>query len=379
MNQGNPARNLSKIIYNMLKNQGILTVDLSAVTHNYGILKEQTGSGVKTGAVLKANAYGLGAAEVGKALFKAGCNDFFVSSPEEGQILRRALPAPRIMVLNGFYDSVAELYAKDNLIPMLGSFIEIEHYKKLGQKQGKKLPAFLSFNTRMNRLGLGSVETEKLLSEMHMLEGIDVIGIMSHFACADEKSHPLNETQYEVFNKIAQHFPEAEKSLCNSSGIFRDKKYHYNLLRPGMALYGLNPTPEAANPMRAVVHLDLPVMRVRIVYAGASVGYGATWKAEKDTPLATVSAGYADGIFRSLSNRGALYWKGHRCPIRGRVSMDLTTVDLSEIPEKERPRPGDSMEFIGEHQSADAIALDAGTIGYEILTALGHRYKREYV
>jgi len=363
----------------MLKNHGILTIDLDAVVHNYNVLKAQAFPRVRTAAAVKANGYGLGAVEVSRALAGAGCADFFVASVEEGIAVRQALKSVRIFILNGFYNSAADSYVEYNLIPMLGSFLEIENYKKLSAKHGKKLDAFLSFNTRLNRLGLGSVETEKLMADLSMLNGINVEGIMSHFACADEKDHPMNETQFKIFDDIAKHFPNAEKTLANSSAIFRDKKYHYDLLRPGMALYGLNPTPEVKNPMRAVVSLNVPVIRVRLIYKGASVGYGATWTADKDTPLATVSAGYADGIPRHLSNKGALYWKGYRCPIRGRVSMDLTTVDLSAIPENERPRPGDSMELLGQHQSADELANDAGTIGYEILTSLGHRYGRQYI
>jgi alanine racemase len=363
----------------MLKNQGNLRINLEAVVHNYNVLKAQATGKTRTAAVVKANGYGLGAPEIGQALFNAGCRDFFVSSLEEGIVLRNALKSARIIVLNGFAASVGDSYADHNILPALGSFMEIEAYKKLSAKRGKKLEAYLSFNTRMNRLGLGSVETEKLLSEMSMLDGIHVGGILSHFACADEKGHPMNETQWKLFDDIARHFPGVEKSLSNSSAVFRDKKYHYDLLRPGMALYGLNPTPETPNPMMPVVHLDLPVLRTRIVYAGASVGYGATYTFEKDTPIATVAAGYADGLFRSLSNKGAMYWKGIRCPIRGRVSMDLTTIDLSAVPEKDRPKPGDAMELIGEHQSADQLAEEAGTIGYEVLTSLGHRYAREYV
>ncbi len=362
----------------MLKSQGILTIDLGAVIANYNTLKALAAPETRVAAVVKANGYGLGAAEIGQTLAAAGCRDFFVSSLEEGIALRQALKQGRILVLNGFYGSGADSYLEHSLAPVMGSFMEIEGYKKLGAKHGKKLDAFLSFNIRMNRLGLGAVETKKILEDMSMLDGINIAGVMSHFACSDEAGHPMTEVQYKVFDDIARHFPKAEKSLSNSSGIFRDKKYHYNLLRPGMALYGLNPTPETKNPMRPVVSLELPIARVRLVYAGASVGYGATWNAPKDTPLATVAAGYADGIFRSLSNKGALYWKGYRCPIRGRVSMDLTTVDLTDVPEKERPRPGDVMELIGPHQGADELAHDAGTIGYETLTSLGHRYERVY-
>ncbi len=362
----------------MLKNKGILTIDLDAVVHNYNVLRRQAAAGARVAAVVKANGYGLGSVEIGKVLAGAGCRDFFVSSIEEGLVLRAALKEPRIFVLNGFYGSVAEAYPEHNLIPALGSFLEIEDYRKLATKLGRKLDTYLSFNIRMNRLGLGKVETEKLIADKSLLDGLNIMGVLSHFACADE-NNPLNDEQHEIFEKIAKHFPDAEKSLANSFGTFRSKKYHYDLLRPGMALYGLNPMPETKNPMRNVVSLNLPVMRLRTIYAGAGVGYGMTWTAEKDTLLATVAAGYADGIFRSLSNRGALYWNGIRCPIRGRVSMDLTTVDISGVPEKQRPRPGDMMELIGEHQSADELAHDAGTIGYEVLTDLGHRYERIYI
>ncbi len=365
----------------MLKNQGILTINLAALRKNFLRVRQECPH-ARVGAAVKANGYGLGALEVANALFAEGCRDFFVSAPEEGLALREGLGESiregHIYVLNGFYASAAEAYADHNLTPALGSFMEIENYKKLSAACGKKLPAYVSFNTRMNRLGLGTVETEKLLENMSMLDGIDVKGILSHFACADEKDHPLTEAQYEIFDKIAKAFPNAEKSLANSSGIFRSTKYQYDLVRTGAALYGLNPTPETKNPVQPVVSLSLPVMRVRLVYKGASVGYGSTHTFEKDTWIATVSAGYADGLMRSLSNKGALYWNGIRCPIRGRVSMDLTTVDLSDVPEQIRPRPGAMMELLGPSQDADALGRDAGTIGYEILTALGHRYKREY-
>lgn len=362
----------------MLNNKGILTVDLDAVVHNYNVLRRQAAPGARVAAVVKADGYGLGSVPISKALAGAGCRDFFVFTVEEGIALRAALKEPRIFILSGFFGSDAASYPEHNLIPVLGSFPEIENYRRLAAKLGKKLDAYLSFNIRMNRLGLARVETEKLIADKTLLDGLNIIGVMSHFACADE-DHPANDVQNEIFEKIARHFPGAEKSLANSSGIFRNKKYHHDLLRPGMALYGLNPAPKTKNPMRAVANLRLPVIRTRIVYKGAGVGYGLTWKAEKDTPLATVAAGYADGIFRSLGNRGALYWKGIRCPIRGRVSMDLTTVDISAVAENQRPKPGDMMELLGEHQGADDLADDAGTIGYEILTSLGKRYERVYI
>lgn len=362
---------------------GRLTINLGAIARNYKIIQTAVNGGSEVGAVLKANAYGLGAREVARALYSAGCRTFFVAKPFEYEALQD-LPADRkLLILNGFYKSHADLYAQNNLTPVLGSFAEIENYKTLAKVQGRALPAFLKFNIRMNRLGLSAMEAEEILDNMQMLEGLDIKGIMGHFACADEAQHPMNETQYEAFSELAKkfelHYPDLQKSLCNSSGIFRDPKYHFDLVRPGMALYGLNPTPEKPNPMEAVVSVNLPVLRTRIVHAGASVGYGGAYEFEKDTPLATVSAGYADGIFRSLGNKGKLYWKGYPCPIRGRISMDLTTVDLSAVPEGQRPKPGDALELLGPNQSADDLAASAGTIGYEILTALGQRYERVYV
>lgn len=360
-------------------NNGILTIDLDAVAGNYAILQARAAPGCRAGAALKANAYGLGAAQVAPVLYDAGCRDFFVATPEEAADLKDLPADARIIVLNGYYASAADLYAQRGLIPALGSFSEIEGFKTLAARLGRSLPAYLSFNTRMNRLGLGTVETEKLLGDLSMLDSLEIAGVMSHFACADEPDHPMNEEQYQVFADIARHFPRAAKSLANSSGIFRDRKYHFDLVRPGMALYGLNPVPEQENPMQPVVSLNVPVIRTRLVYKDARIGYNATYRFDKDSWVATLSAGYADGLFRSLSNRGVFYWQGIACPVRGRISMDLISVDLSAVPEGKRPKPGDMMEVIGPHQSADDLAAQAGTIGYEILTALGPRYRRDYI
>lgn len=359
--------------------RGILEINLAAVRENYRIITAQLVDSCEAAAVVKAGAYGLGAVEIAGALIGEGCNNFFVANIDEALALRGAYADIEIMILNGFYASAADLYPAHKLTPVLGSFMEIKGYRAMAEKLGRPLPAYLHFNARMNRLGLGGIEAEELLGDMDMLDGLDIKCVMSHFACADEAGHELTETQYEVFSDIASHFPNAKKSLANSSGIFRGAKYHFDMVRPGMALYGLNPTPETVNPMRAVVSLKLPVIRTRIVYAGAVVGYGATYRFENDTPLATVSAGYADGVFWSLGNKGALYFNGYRCPIRGRVSMDLTTVDLSDVPKDQRPKPGEYMELLGLHQSADALADDAGTIGYEVLTHLGGRYERRYI
>ncbi len=256
----------------------VLTIHLPAIRRNYAVLRGRAAPGCRMGAVVKANAYGLGAGEVSRALFNEGCRDFFVFSPEEGAALRKVLSDAKIGVLSGFPPGGdGGAYIENALVPALGSPVEIESYKKLGKRMGKKLPAFLNFNIRMNRMGFAAAETEKLLADPAMLTGLEIKGVMSHFACADEAGHPMTETQYEIFSAIARHFPSAEKSLCNSSGIFRDAKYHFDLARPGVALYGVNPAPETKNPMEPVVTLTAPVIRSRLVYKGAAVGYNATY------------------------------------------------------------------------------------------------------
>jgi alanine racemase len=241
------------------------------------------------------------------------------------------------------------------------------------------LPAIIQFDTGMNRLGLGPDETRRLIDHTDLLEGVDVIMIMSHFLAADEAGDPHTPAQAARFAEIARHFPRALKSLSNSAGIFRDQDYHYDVVRPGMALYGLNPVPHESNPMQPVVSLHVPVLQTRLVKKGDVVGYSATYTFTQDTPMATVAMGYADGFLRSLSNKASLFWKGYPCPVRGRVSMDLVTVSLENIPEGQCPHDGDMLEVIGPHQSADALAACAGTIGYEILTSLGQRYRRVYI
>lgn len=363
----------------MNNSAGRLSVDLGAIAANYHFLKQKCASS-RVAAVMKADAYGLGAEEIAPVLYAAGCRDYFVAVPDEGAALRPYVSSDsRIYILNGYYGSQSGLYLSHDLIPVLGHFAEMQAYKSLAVSENRALPAYLNFNIRMNRLGFGEVETDELLQDPGRLDGLDVIGVMSHFASAEDPADPLSEKQYGIFKEISAHFPWAEKSLSNSAGIFRNAAYHFDLVRPGMALYGLNPRPGQANPMQPVVSLSVPVIRRRLVYKGARVGYNATYQFEKDTQIATLSAGYADGLFRALSNKGILYYNGYACPIRGRVSMDLTTVDLSAVPEDQLPVPGDFMEVIGPHQSADDLAAAAGTIGYEILTALGSRYERRYI
>ncbi len=358
---------------------GHLTINLKALADNYKLLDNRSSSSVETGAAVKASAYGTGITEAAPALYEAGCRTFFVATLGEAAALHDLIPEATIAVLNGFDPSLKTDYKAGNFIPVLNALKDIEEYAAYSKSEGMKMPAFLHFDTGMNRLGLQKNETEKLIQNKGILDTFEIKGIMSHFVASDEKGHPLNDQQFKTFKAITQNFQGVTASLCNSSGIFRSKEYHFDLTRPGVALYGANPTPETENPMYRVVNLDVPALQIRKAEAGDTAGYNATHRFEKEEMLVVVSLGYADGFLRSLSGKGKLFWKGYELPIRGRVSMDLTICSLANVPEDEYPTAGDHIEVLGENQSVDDLAKDAGTIGYEILTSLGPRYTRTYI
>lgn len=358
---------------------GNLRIDLGALKENYRLLDSLTAPTCETAAAVKADAYGLGAGPVAQALYEAGCRTFFVATPQEGVRLRGDLPGPAtIAILHGYAPEDEKHFTHAHLTAVLNSLEQIRAYA-VASKPSHPKPAILHFDTGMNRLGLGSAEAESLSKNKTLLKNLKIEMIMSHFASAEEGQNTLNAEQVKRFSKIAQDYPGVRRSLCNSSAIFGDKGWHLDLTRPGMALYGLNPSPEKKNPMRRVVTLDAPVLQIKTASKGETAGYNATYRFDKETRLAIAGVGYADGLLRSLGNKGVLYWQGHALPVRGRVSMDLIICDLSAVPESQIPVPGDRLEIIGENQGADDLAKAAGTIGYEILTSLGQRYKRIYV
>jgi alanine racemase len=353
-----------------------LTISLGAITDNYRLLTRQ--GTVAVAPVLKANAYGLGAAQTFKTLRAEGAAQFFIATPDEAAELRTLDATTDLFILGGLYAGADEAYIAGGFMPVLNSTEEIARWAATCKKAGRKLPAAIHFDTGMNRLGLCADETAQLLTDRSLLDPIDLRLIMSHFACSDEKDHAMNTRQASRFADIARAFPHVPKSLCNSSGIFRDPDWHYDLLRPGFALYGGNPTPEATNPMRRVVDLSVRILQTRCAKAGEIAGYSASYIFQNDTPLATVAMGYADGFHRAGSNKAKLYWNGRPCPIVGRVSMDLVIVDLGGAGDA-LPQAGDLLEVLGPHQNVDELARDLGTIGYEILTSLGKRYERAYI
>lgn len=355
----------------------MLEVDLGAIVDNWRQLCRRV-SPATCSAVVKADAYGLGAAEVSAALAGAGCSVFFVALPNEGAIVRQAVgPGPTIAILSGYFREAKAIYAGNALSPVLSTVEQLTDWQADGTAAGAR--PYLHVDSGMNRLGLAPTEWQELAAAPAALSLLNPAGIISHLACADEPDHPMNRTQLAQFRSALSRLPQPlPASLANSSGIFLGPDYHFAMARPGAALYGVNPTPGRRNPMRPVVRLRARVLQVRHIDRGEAVGYGASFIAPSDRKLATVAVGYADGLLRASSNRGRVSCKSYDAPIVGRVSMDMITIDITDAAQN-AVQPGDAVDVIGPHRDVDAVAADAGTIGYEILTALGRRYQRRYV
>ncbi len=351
----------------------VLDIDLGALVGNWRRLRDRLRPGAICAGVVKADAYGLGADRVAPALAAAGCKLFFVAQIEEGVVLRRLLPEAEIAVLNGLLPGSAGEFVARRLIPVLNSLGEIAEWRH----SGSGLPAIIHVDTGMARLGLPPGELARLAADPSLLAGTDLRALMSHLACAEEAGNPLNAAQLAAFAAARAALPPAPASLANSSGIFLGPSYHFDIARPGAALYGVNPLPGKANPMAQVIRLKGRILQTRDVDTGDTVGYGSTHRRGGPGRIATVAVGYADGWMRSLSNRGSVAIAGQRVPVVGRISMDLMTIDVTAL-DPQAVRPGCLAELIGPGNDVDAVAAAAGTIGYEILTSLGRRYHRVY-
>ncbi|GJD37127.1 Alanine racemase [Methylobacterium aerolatum] len=346
-----------------------LTVDLAALAANWRRLAAEA-PGAECGAVVKADAYGTGIGGAGPALWAAGCRTFFVAHLSEGLAARAVLPEAAIYVLNGLLPGAGPAFAAADLRPVLGSLDELTEWAALSR--GRR-PAALHVDTGMNRLGLSIPEALALGGDARIAEaGLDLV--MSHFVSAERPGDPVNARQIADFSRVRAALPGLRGSLANSSGIFLDGARH-DLLRPGYALFGGNPTPGRANPMRPVVRLEAAIVQIRQVEAGMTAGYNGLWTAPGPRRLATLSLGYADGLPRALSGRGHALVGGVPCPILGLVSMDLIILDVTDAPAARR---GASAVLIGDALDLDTVGRSAGTIGYEILTGLGSRYVRDY-
>jgi alanine racemase len=359
---------------------GVLTVDLDALVANWRKL-EKTAVPAECSAVIKANAYGCGIEPVARALAKAGCKTFFVATLDEAAIARAALPSAPLYVLNGFTQNSGDAYAKIDARPVIGELNELAEWDVFCRRTGWAGGAGIHIDTGMQRLGLTIAEAQGLIPRIHAGDhGISLV--MSHLACAESLNHPMNARQLATFREAASAFSGVPASLSNSSGIFLGNPFHFDMVRPGAALYGVNPTPEADNPMLPVVDLKARIVQIRDVERGESVGYGGNWTTRRPTRLAIVSTGYADGYFRAGSSndgtRGAeVMVAGKRCPVAGRISMDLTAVDITDL-DKNAVRRGHLATLIGDGITVDELAHHFGTIGYEVLTSLGSRYTRVY-
>ncbi|HYD63459.1 MAG TPA: alanine racemase [Noviherbaspirillum sp.] len=356
----------------------VLTIDLRAVRSNYRFLRAKL-AGASCGAAVKADAYGLGAIPVAQALSAEGCRHFFVAHLDEGIALRPHLPANAdVFVLHGPLAGTEREFVEHRLIPVLNSAEQVGGWRQTARALARTLAAVVQIDSGMSRLGLSPAEVDVWLHDPDFLRGIEMRYLMSHLACAEQQDHPMNASQLDAFNAARGKLPRCPASFANSSGIFLGPAYHFDLVRPGAALYGIAPIQGAPNPMQPVARLQAKVIQIREIERGDCVGYGARYRASGRRRIATIAAGYADGLMRSLSGRGFALVDGVRVPFVGKVSMDTFALDVTDIP-ADRVHAGTRVDLICAEQPVDDVATQAGTIGYEILTSLGSRYHREYV
>ncbi|MCZ4089803.1 alanine racemase [Sinorhizobium psoraleae] len=364
-----------------------LTIDLAALADNWRAMNERSGK-ARAAAVLKANAYGLGIEQAAPALYAAGARDFFVASAEEGVELRPLVPDGRIYILAGMWPGNEELFFDNDLVPIINSEEQLAVFMAALSERGDHT-CVLHVDTGMNRLGLSVEEAVALANDPARPASFSPVLIMSHLACGDDPKHPMNLYQLDRFREAATAFEGIPASLANSGGVFLGKDYHFDLTRPGIAVYGGEAVNGAVNPMNAVVTAEARIIQVRTVPSGATASYGASARFTRDSRIATVAIGYADGYHRSVSGGGVTlrqsmpsgaygFLHGRRVPHVGRVTMDLSLFDVTDLPEK-AVRAGDYIELFGRNIAIDDVARAGGTIGYELLTSLGHRYHRTYI
>jgi alanine racemase len=364
-----------------LSARAVLTVDLAALRANWAQLNQVSGRAECAG-VIKADAYGLGLAPIARALTNEGCKTFFVATVDEGRAARAVQPGATIYVLDGLLPGAEAQYTGFDLRPVLSSLPEVRDWAAYSRSRGRRLAAALHLDTGMNRMGMGEAELDQLLASPELLAAFELSLVVSHLACADHAGNPMNELQRQRFEALRARLPPAPASLSNSGGTFMGPRFQFDLVRPGIALYGGRAHEDTPNPMRPVVRLAARILQVRDVPSGATIGYGATYKVQHASRIATIACGYADGFLRALSvatgEAGPVGYIGdYPVPIVGRVSMDFTTVDVTSVP-LELARRGAWVEVIGNRVTVDDLTDRAGTIGYELLSRLGQRVYRIY-
>ncbi|MDD3182761.1 MAG: alanine racemase [Alphaproteobacteria bacterium] len=351
-------------------------INLSRIAANYCFLCDNA-SPTEVGAAVKANAYGLGMEEVAQTLFDAGCRTFFTAHFEEALALREIIHYAVITPLHGVDPGSFEEAAEKNITPMLNHLTAIKAWASFAREKEMHLPAMIHLDTGMNRLGLPSSEQGALAQNPELLDGIEILAWVSHLACADDVTSPMTPEQLARMKEALVRLPKAPVSLCNSSGIFWGADYLFDLARPGIALYGGNPTPHLPNPMQGVIELCSPILQVHEATTESTVGYGATHRFTRPSRVAVIALGYADGYHRTLHNKGTVMIGTHPAPVVGRISMDLITIDVTDVPENALAL-GAPVTLIGPHRPIDVAAQEAGTIPYELLTAIGNRVQRVY-
>ncbi len=353
----------------------ILDIDLDAIGANYRLLRDEIRHGECAG-VVKANAYGCGIDRVGPVLWDAGCRIFFVAHLSEGISLRDALPEAEIYILGGLLPGTEKTFDAFRLLPVLNDLRQIDAWSAHTQIAGQR-KAIIQIDTGMNRLGLPASEFITLCAEPERMTGIAVTYLASHLAAAEVPNSTQNQEQLIRFNAAMAKLPGIKGSLANSAGIFLDANYHFDLVRPGVALYGSNPTLHLPNPMHEVVKLTAKIIQLRDIDIPETVGYGATYKVNGPRRIATVPIGYADGYLRSIGNHGHAMLGGVKVPVVGRVSMDLITLDITEAP-NDAVKLGAPVTMIGGGVDIDELGALGGSMSYELLTSLGTRYARRY-
>ena len=363
---------------NSIDQNTTLEIDLKSICNNFKIIKKKVSKNCIVAATVKANAYGLGVEQVSKSLIKHKCKDFFVATLMEGIELRSYNKSINIYILNGLDSGKCSTYQKYKLTPVLNSIKQIREYEIYQSKINKSMDAIIHFDTGMSRLGLDEDETKKLIkNKNNILKKTNIRYIMSHLACGDEPKNKKNNEQLKMFREISKSFKNIKMTLANSAGVLLGKNYHFDMVRPGISIYGGNAQKNEKNTYRNVIKLTAKLIQIRQVKKGSTVGYGATYKAKQKMIIGTISLGYADGLNRLFSNNMKCYYKKQEINLIGRVSMDLVTLDLSKFQKKD-VQINNRIEIINNQNNINQICMNIGTIPYEILTNLGHRYSRKY-
>jgi alanine racemase len=355
----------------------LITVDLDALEANFRFCRDQL-RGASCAAVVKADAYGLGIRKIAPALRQAGCCQFFTATHREGATLRALLPDVEIYVFEGIAKQSMAVFCEHGLVPVLITPAQCALWAKQARGLGHPLRSIIHIDTGMTRLGFGERELHEILKKPEDLEWLDTRYIMTHFACADEQGKAKTQEQLDRFNRLRRLLPPAPTSIGNSAGGLLGKDFAGDMARIGIALFGGNPYQDGMPPLKPVLRVQSRILQLREITEGTTVGYGATYTAKSNTRIATVGTGYADGYPWSLGNRGIASVGGYRVPVVGRVSMDLITLDVSDVPD-DLVQPGSMVDLIGPDISLEEVAERAGTISYEILTQLSQRARRKFL